>query len=68
MIFRNGYPFGLELDFLCQALGLFGDKLFHRGRVAARHFPQRVFAGGVGHLCLVGLQLVGECTCQRVCQ
>ena len=68
LLFRNAHPFGLELDFPCQTLGLFGDKLFHRGRVAACHFPQRVFAGGVGHLGLVGLQFVGECTCQRVCQ
>ena len=68
LLFRNGHPLGLELDLPCQALGLFGDELFHRGRVAARHFPQRIFAGGVGHLGLVGLQLVGECACQRVRQ
>ena len=68
LLFGNGHPFGLELDLLRQALGLFGDKLFHRGRVTASHFPQRVFAGGVGHLGLVGLQPVGECACQRVRQ
>ena len=68
LLFRNGHPVGLELDLLRQALGLFGDELFHRGRVTARHFPQRVFAGGVGHLGLVGLQPVGECACQCVRQ